>query len=104
MANNAVAVLELMVISFTDADELMDFAATWGVQDSPTLQFRLFQLRNPGDTFVNDQLDAILQTLGGATEQSAKVRKQEEMEELIKALLFDKEIEALGQMCVDGGE
>ena len=57
----------------------MDFAAIWGIQDSPAVQLRLFQLRNPGDTFLNDQLDVILQVLAGATKQSADVREQEEM-------------------------
>ena len=58
----------------------MDFAATWGRQDSPAVRLRLFQLRNNeyDDIFVNDQLDAILHTLGGVTEQSIDIRKQDE--------------------------
>ena len=46
MANSSVTVLEKMVNSFTNADELMHFAATWGLQDSVAVRFRLFQLRN----------------------------------------------------------
>ena len=40
--------------------------------------------------------------LGGATEQNTNVRN--EVEESIKALQFDEEMEALGQACVDDGE
>ena len=39
---------------------------------------------------------------GGETEQSADARMEEE--ESIKALLFDEEMEALGQTCLDHGE
>lgn len=108
------AQFQTMVNSFTDADELMNFAATWGIQDSPAVRFRLFQLRNTeyGDAFVDQQLNTILQTFEGTTEQGADdfelaleyVRKEEEVEESIKALLFDEEMEALGQTCVDDGE
>ena len=85
MANRSKAVLEMMVISFTDAEELMDFATTWAIQDSQVVRWRLFQLRNNDydDTLVNDQLDVILQRLAGVTEQSADIRKQEEVEESI---------------------
>lgn len=48
---------EMMVNSFTDADELMNFAARWGIQDSPGVRFRLFQLRNPH--YGNEELDII---------------------------------------------
>ena len=73
------------MISFTDADEFMDFATTWGIQDSHVVRWRLFQLRNNDydDMFVNDPLDVILQTLAGVTEQSADIRKQEEAGESI---------------------
>ena len=66
------------------------------------MRFRLFQLRNPDETFVSDQLDTLLPMLGGATEQNTNVRN--ELEESIKALQFDGEMEALGQACVDDGE
>lgn len=111
---NITAVFETMLNSFTDADQLMDFAATWGIQDSPALRLRLFQLRNTvyEDAFVDQQLNTILQTFVGTTEQGVDdfelalqyVRKEDEVEELIKALLFDEEMEALGQTCVDDGE
>ena len=78
-----------MVNSFTNANELMHFAATWGLQDSVAVRFRLFQLRNMqyDNRFVNEQLDTLLQTFGGKTKQSADARMEEE--ESIKALLFD---------------
>ena len=34
MTNNSVTILETMVNSFTKTDKLMDFAATWGLQES----------------------------------------------------------------------
>ena len=102
MANRSEAILETIVNSFTNADELMDFAATWGIQDFSAVRWRLLQLRNNDETFVNDQLDDLLPMLGGATEQSVHVRN--EVEESIKALQFDEEMEALGQACVDDGE
>ena len=39
-------------------------------------------------TFVNEQLESLLQTFGGETEQSANVRMEEDGS--IKALLFDE--------------
>ena len=56
------------------------------------------------DTFVNEQLESLLQTFGGETEQSANVRMEEEVKGLIKASLFDEEMEALGSTCLDYGE
>ena len=55
------------------------------------------------DTFVNGQLESLLQTFGGETDQSANVR-MEEVRESIKALLLDEEMEAFGQTCLDDGE
>ena len=65
-----------MVNSFTNADELLNFAATWGIQDSPGLRFRLNQLRN----------------------------HQDEIEGSIRALLFDEEMEETAHICVEDGE
>ena len=114
MENISAAVFETMVNSFTDADELMNFAMTWGLLESPMVRLRLFQLRNPeySGAFVNEQLDNMLQSLGGPTTQNVGdfevalefVREQDEVEESIKAILFDDEMEALGQTCVDDGE
>ena len=44
MANNSVTILKTMVNSFTNADELMNFAATWGLQDSLAVRYKLFQI------------------------------------------------------------
>ena len=49
MANRSETVLEKSVNSFTEADELMDFAVIWGIQDSPAVQLRLFRPKNPGE-------------------------------------------------------
>ena len=38
--------LEMMVNAFTEAEDLMTFAATWDIQDLPVVRFRLYQLRN----------------------------------------------------------
>jgi hypothetical protein len=61
---NIAATLEMMVNTFTDAEELMNFAATWGITDSPGVRFQLFQFRNPqyGDNFVNEELESILES------------------------------------------
>ena len=105
MANNSVTILETMVNSSTNADELMDFAATWGLQDSLAVRYKLVQMNTQyDDTFVNEQLESLLQTFGGETDQSANVRMEEEVRESIKALLFDEKMEALGQTCLDDGE
>ena len=61
---------------------------------------------------MNEQLDNILQSLEGPTTQNVGdfelvlefVREQDEMEESTKAILFDDEMEALGQTCVEDGE
>jgi hypothetical protein len=68
---NIAATFEMMVNSFTDADELMNFAATWGIQDSPGVRFRLFQLRNPhyDADFVEEELNNILHSLGGSLDE-----------------------------------
>ncbi len=118
--DNIAATFELMVNSFTDADELMNFAATWGIQDSPVARFRLFQLRNQeyGDEFANEELDGILQRLGGSLcntdtidsrEEDLElaleyVKEQEEMEGSSLALLFDEEMEETAQICIEDGE
>ena len=97
MANNSVTILETLV------KELMDFAATWGLQDSLAVRYKLFQMNTQyDDTFVNEQLESLLQTFLGETEQSANVRMEEDGS--IKALFFDKEMEALEQTFLDDGE
>ena len=86
MENSSEAVLEKILNSFTSAYELMDFEATRALQDSVAVRFRLFQLRNTqyDDTFVDEQLDTLLETFGWETEQSASVR----MAESIKAMFI----------------
>ena len=61
--DNIVSTFEIMVNSYTNADELMNFAATMGIQESPSVRFRLFQLQNMeyDNDFVNGELDSILQ-------------------------------------------
>ena len=67
------------------------------------VRYKLFQMNTHyDDTFVNEQLESLLQTFGGETEQSANVRMEEDGS--IKALLFDEEMEALGQTCLDDDE
>ena len=92
------AVFLNMVNSFTDADQLMDFAATWGIQDSLAVRFRLYQLRND-----EQSLPSVDQSIQQSVDLES-VRTQEEVKESIKALLFDEEMETLGQSCIDDGE
>ena len=100
MEVSSAAVFLNMVNSFTDADQLMDFAATWGIQDSPAVRLRLYQLRNTNDWQSLPTVDRSIQQ-NVALES---VRTQEEVEESIKALLFDEEMDTLGQSCIDDGE
>ena len=105
MENNSVTILKTMVNSFTNADELMKFAATWGLQDSLAVRYKLFQINTQYDEkFVNEQLESLLQTFGCETDQRVNVRMDDEIRESIKALLFDKEMENLRQTCLDYGE
>ena len=98
MEVTSAAVFLNMVNSFTDADQLMDFAATWGIQDSLAVRFRLYQLRND-----EQSLPSVDQSIQQSVDLES-VRTQEEVEESIKALLFDEEMETLGQSCIDDGE
>ena len=103
MANNTVTIHETMVNSFTNADELMNFAATWGLQDSLAVRYKLFQINTQYDeTFVNEQLESLLQTLGDETDQTVNVRMDDEILESINALFIDEEMEDL--TCLDDGE
>ncbi|XP_060564754.1 uncharacterized protein LOC132723964 [Ruditapes philippinarum] len=113
---NIAATFEMMVNSFTDAEELMNFAATWGIQDSPGVRFRLFQLRNPqyGDDFVNEQMERLLDSLNDTMQNREDtenfdlaleyVREQEEIEGAVRALLFDEEMDKMATACVEDGE
>ena len=98
MEVTSAAVFLNMVNSFTDADQLMDFAATWGIQDSLAVRLRLYQLRND-----EQSLPSVDQSIQQNVDLES-VRTQEEVEESIKALLFDEEMETLGQSCIDDGE
>ena len=98
MEVTSAAVFLNMVNSFTDADQLMDFAATWGIQDSPAVRLRLYQLRND-----EQSLPRVDQSIQQNVDLES-VRTQEEVEESIKALLFDEEMDTLGQSCIDDGE
>ena len=58
----------------------MDFAATWGLQDALAVRYKLFQMNTQYyDTFVNEQLESLLQTFGGETDQSANKGMEEEV-------------------------
>ncbi|XP_052814068.1 uncharacterized protein LOC128241135 [Mya arenaria] len=113
--------LEFMLNTISSEDELMNFAATWGIQESSTVRLRLLQIRNPeyGGTFVNEELDLILQHFGGAstsTDQQMSsamnvdldlafdyVQEQDEVEGAVQAILFDDEIEEASHACVEDG-
>ena len=108
---------ELMVHSYTDADELMNFATTWGLQESLVVRFRLFQLQHTQYTnkYVLEQLSILLDNLGGPLEIPVSlseedmefaedyVAMQEDIEEAVRALLFDDQMQELAQTCLDDG-
>ena len=73
---NISATFEMMVNSFTDADQLMNFAATWGIQESPLVRFRLYQLRT----------------------------HHAEIEGSIRAIIFDDEMDETANVCIEDGE
>ena len=98
MEVTSAAVFLNMVNSFTDADQLMDFAATWGIQDSPVVRLRLYQLRND-----EQRLPSVDRSIQQNVDLES-VRTQDEVEESIKALLFDEEMDTLGHSCIDDGE
>ena len=98
MEVTSAAVFLNMVNSFTDADQLMDFAATWGIQYSQAVRLRLYQLRND-----EQSLPSVDQSIQQNVDLES-VRRQEEVEESIKALLFDEEMDTLGQSCIDYGQ
>ncbi len=56
------AAIEDVLDSYIEANELANFAATWGLQECPAVLFRLFRLQNPeyDCEFVDGQLDTIL--------------------------------------------
>jgi len=109
---------ELMVNSYDDADALMHFAATYGIQDSLCVRLRLFQLQNheyDNDT-VNEQLDGLLDLLGGPLETPVSVNEedlelalnyvaeQEDIDGALTAILFDDDMEALAEACIQDGD
>ena len=102
---NIAAQFEIWVNGFTNADELMNFAATLGIQDLPMVRFRLFQLRNQeyGDELVTEQTDTLLQSMDGTMGQNSYVREQE-IEETTRALLFDDEMNEIAEACINDGE
>ena len=76
-----------------------------GLQDSLAVRYKLFQINTQYDeTFVNEQLESLLQTFGGESDQRVNVRMEEDVLESIKALLFDEEMEDLRQSCLDDGQ
>ena len=99
---------EILVNYFTDADQLMDFAATWEIQDSPAVLLRLYRLRNPDhdDMLINEQ---ILQTCDRTRQQSANnmdleyVRREMEIEESVQALMFDDKMDDIARACIEDG-
>ena len=92
------ASFDTMVNTFTDADELTNFAETWGIQDLSAVRFRLFQIRNPqyGDQFVTERLNNILHTLPSTYQQN-------EINACVQTLLMDDEIEESTRLSLEDG-
>ena len=69
------------------------------------MRYKLFQINTQYDeTFVNEQLESLLQTLGDETDQTVNIKMDDEILESINALLFDEEMEDLRQTCLDDGK
>ena len=109
MEFTSIGEFETLVNYFTDADQLMDFAATWEIQDSPAVLLRLYRLRNPDhdETLITEQ---ILQTCDRTTRQQSAnnmdleyVRSEKEIEESFKALMFDDEMDEIATACIEDG-
>ena len=62
------------------------------------MRLRLYQLRND-----EQRLPSVDQSIQQNVDLDS-VRTQDEVEESIKALLFDEEMDTLGQSCIDDGE
>ena len=104
-------IMDVMINSYTDPDELMDFATTMGIQDSVSVRLRLFQLRQQeyDNEFIEEQMDMVLQTLGGRIQTPVTfneedmgisleyVQIQEEIDGAVKALLFDDDMNVFGR-------
>ena len=58
MEYSSIGEFDTIVNCFMDADQLMDFTATWGIQDSPVVLLRLYRLRklDHDDTLINEQI------------------------------------------------
>ena len=107
-----------MINSYTDPDELMDFATTMGIQDSVSVRLRLFQLRQQeyDNEFIEEQMDLVLQTLGGRIQTPVTfneedmgvsleyVQIQEEIDGAVKALLFDDDMNKTARLCLEDGD
>ena len=108
MEYTSIGEFETLVNYFTDADQLMNFAATWEIQDTPAVLLRLYRLRNPDhdDTLINEQ---ILQSCDRTRQQCANtmdleyVRREKEIEESVKALMFDDEMDDIARACIEDG-
>ena len=91
----------------------MNFAATWGIVNSPAVRFRTFRIRNGEyeDEFEIEQMDLILQHMETPMEQNTEnfelaleyVREKEEIQESIKAILFDDEMNELSEPVSEMG-
>ena len=111
-------IMDVMINSYTDPDELMDFATTMGIQDSVSVRLRLFQLRQQeyDNEFIEEQMDMVLQTLGGRIQTPVTfneddmgisleyVQIQEEIDGAVKALLFDDDMNETARLCLEDGD
>jgi hypothetical protein len=96
--------MEQLINDCNDTETLRNFANHWGLQDSPVVRFRLFQLEQQGHDFVEEQLNALMAsmdatdvptvvppTCGDDLELAFKyVQEQDEIEETVRSYLFDE--------------
>ena len=111
-------IMDVLINSYTDLDELMDFATTMGIQDSVSVRLRIFQLRQQeyDNEFIEEQMDLVLQKLGGLLQTPVTfneedtgisieyVKLQEDIDGVVKALLFDDDMNEAARLCLEDGD
>ena len=111
-------IMDVLINSYTDPDELMDFATTMGIQDSVSVRLRILQLRQQeyDNEFIEEQMDLVLQKLGGLLQTPVTfneedtgisieyVKLQEEIDGVVKALLFDDDMNEAARLCLEDGD
>jgi hypothetical protein len=104
---------QIIVNSFTDEEGLRIFATMWGLQDTPEVRFRIFQIRNRqyDDEFVHEELETILKLFDENSYPDEDMeltlentKTQKEIEGDNKTLLTNADKEELTQVCIKNSD